>query len=150
MPFKKRSRFVFWTILCCCLSRPAFSKTPPEIRIETQKHVLENGLTVLITEMPSHPVVSFYALVKTGSATEGKLLGAGLSHFMEHMLFKGTEKRGVGVISREVQSLGGMINASTSLDYTVFTLTVPQGKFFQALDILSDTVSYTHLTLPTN
>ncbi len=112
------------------------------IQITTKKHVLNNGLTVLISEMPSGSMVSVYALVKTGSATEGKFLGTGVSHFLEHMIFKGTAKRDVGVISREVQALGGTINASTSFDYTVYTITVPPQGFAQVLDIISDALMH--------
>jgi len=106
----------------------------------TTKHVMDNGLTVLVAEIPSSPTVSVYALVKTGSATEGKFLGTGISHFVEHMLFKGTKKRKVGVISQEVKAIGGTINAATSFDYTIYTLDVPKDKFAQALDIMSDMI----------
>lgn len=108
------------------------------ISITTEKHILDNGLTVLISRVPASPLVSVYALVKTGSATEGKFSGSGISHFLEHMLFKGTKKREVGAISREVQALGGVINASTGFDYTIYTITVPQQGFDQALDIMAD------------
>ena len=104
----------------------------------SSKHILDNGLTVLVTEIPSSPVVSVYALVKTGSATEGKFLGAGISHFIEHMLFKGTHGRGVGELAARIQAVGGTINASTGMDYTVYTITVPYESFDIALDILSD------------
>ena len=107
---------------------------------EVHKTVLDNGLTVLITPMSSNEVVSVYAYVKTGSATEGRLLGAGVSHFIEHMLFKGTKRRGVGAIAKEVKSLGGSINASTDLDYTMFTLDLPKSKLKQGVDIISDMV----------
>jgi len=102
------------------------------------KHVLDNGLTVLISEMPTNPMVAVYALVKTGSATEGAFLGTGISHFLEHMAFKGTTERGVGDIPAEIQAVGGSINASTSLDYTIYTLTVPAESFEVALEILAD------------
>lgn len=102
------------------------------------KHILDNGLTVLIREMPSSPVVSVYALVKTGSATEGEYLGSGISHFLEHMLFKGTEKRAAGEIASRIQAVGGSINASTGMDYTIYTLTVPEESFDTALDVLAD------------
>jgi len=105
---------------------------------ETRKHVLTNGLTVLLTEIPSSPMVALYACVKTGSATEGPYLGSGISHFIEHMLFKGTSKRSVGEISREIKKLGGEINASTGLDYTLYTLEAPAGSFEKALEIMAD------------
>jgi len=104
----------------------------------TQKFVLENGLTVLVSPMPHSASVSIFGVVKTGSAFEEKFLGSGISHFMEHMLFKGTARRGVGEIPREVQGLGGTINASTHLDYTIYTLTLPGAHFEAGMDILSD------------
>jgi len=100
--------------------------------------VLDNGLTVLIQELPSSESVAIYACVKTGSAMEGRSLGKGLSHFVEHMLFKGTSKRPVGSIAQEVKKLGGVINASTSYDYTLYTLDLPKGLFTDGLDIISD------------
>ena len=54
------------------------------------RHVLNNGMVVLVEEMPASTSVGLYALVKTGSAAEGEFLGTGISHFLEHMMFKGT------------------------------------------------------------
>lgn len=110
--------------------------------VSTRKAVLDNGLTVLMTEMPGSSTVSLYALVKTGSSVEGRFLGTGISHFMEHMLFKGTERRGVGDIPREVQALGGNINAMTGMDHTVYTLTLPAEHFAEGLDILADMLTH--------
>jgi len=108
------------------------------LKQKSSKFILDNGLTVLISEMPSSPIVSVYALVKAGSATEGKFLGTGISHFLEHMLFKGTVDRSVGEIASQIQAVGGSINASTSMDYTIYTLNVPFEAFDIALDVLSD------------
>lgn len=105
---------------------------------QSLKKVFKNGLTVLVTEMPSSPVVSVYALVKTGAASEGKFLGTGISHFLEHMLFKGTHGRSVGQLAARIQAVGGEINAATGMDYTIYTITVPHDSFDVALSILSD------------
>jgi zinc protease len=107
-----------------------------------KKYVLDNGLTVLINEMPASPMTAVYAWVKTGSANEGKFAGSGITHFVEHMLFKGTERRGVGVISDEAKAIGGAINASTSHDFTVFTLSVPRERFVPGLDLVADMVQH--------
>ncbi len=104
----------------------------------SSKQVFDNGLTVLIDEMPASPVVCVYVLVKTGSATEGDYLGSGVSHFLEHMLFKGTLKRGVGEIAARIQAVGGEVNAATGQDYTIYTIEVPPQAFDLALDILTD------------
>ncbi len=117
-------------------SRTGYSYEP-----NITKHILEsNGLTVVIQEMPNNPMVSVYIMIKAGSATEGKFLGTGLSHFLEHMLFKGTEKRGVGEIPAEIQAVGGSLNASTSMDFTIYTINVPYSEFETGLDVVTDMV----------
>lgn len=128
-----RKIFLCLIIFLVIFSPESFSSEQPAF-----KKILENGLTVLIKEMPQSDVVSVYALVKTGSATEGKFLGTGISHFLEHMLFKGTTTRGVGEIAAQIQAVGGTINASTGMDYTIYTITVPSNAFSMALEILSD------------
>ncbi len=107
--------------------------------IRSQRHILDNGMTVVLRDISTSPAVAIYALVKTGSTTEGKYLGCGISHFVEHMLFKGTEdKRAVGQIAQEVMALGGTINASTGFDYTIYTVDLPKEQFDKGLNILAD------------
>lgn len=106
--------------------------------VEVQEALLPNGLTALVQPMPESEMVSIYAYVKAGSAVEGKLSGTGVSHFVEHMLFKGTSRRPTGAIAKEVRSLGGTINASTTLDYTMYTIDLPKDQFERGLDIISD------------
>ncbi|MEM9161010.1 MAG: insulinase family protein, partial [Verrucomicrobiota bacterium] len=83
----------------------------PLMREPVERYVLSNGLTVLLKQDCSNAVCSAQVWVKTGSIHEGKHLGAGISHFVEHMLFKGTEKREGKRISEEIQEAGGYINA---------------------------------------
>ncbi len=104
----------------------------------THRRVLDNGMTVLVREDHTSAISSVQLWVKTGSIHEDEFLGAGLSHFLEHMLFKGTERRKVKQISREVQSLGGHINAYTTFDRTVYFIDLPSEHTRQAMDILSD------------
>jgi zinc protease len=119
------------------------------------RETLPNGMVLLMREDHSAPVVSAQVWARTGSIDEGTHLGAGLSHILEHMLFKGTEKRGVGKIAQEVEACGGSINAYTSLDRTVYHIDVPSdgGKpgtmhgTETAIDILADAIM--HSTLPT-
>ena len=66
---------------------------------------LENGLTIIVREDHSAPVVSAQAWSMTGSINEGRWLGAGMSHVLEHMLFKGTTTRGAARIDQEVQEV---------------------------------------------
>ena len=104
-----------------------------------EKYVLGNGLTVVIRPNPSSPVVAVQAWVKAGSTTE-PAARAGMSHILEHMAFKGTKRRGPGEIAREVEAVGGEVNAYTSFDQTVYHITI-SGRFLEnALDILADTL----------
>ncbi|MBM3875549.1 MAG: insulinase family protein [Verrucomicrobia bacterium] len=107
---------------------------------------LDNGLTVIIREDRAAPVVSAQAWCMTGSIHEGRWLGAGLSHVLEHMLFKGTTTRGSGRIDQEVQEAGGYMNAYTSFDRTVYHIEAPAAGARIALDILADIMQ--HATLP--
>ncbi len=100
---------------------------------------LDNGLEVVLEENHAAPVVAFQAWVKVGSADEPPEL-AGIAHVFEHMLFKGTSKRGVGQIAREVEGSGGEINAWTSHDETVYHLVLASHFFDTGLDILADTL----------
>jgi predicted Zn-dependent peptidase len=106
---------------------------------DTRKTTLDNGLTVILEEDHSAPVVSFQMWVKVGSADE-RDAEAGIAHVFEHMLFKGTGKRAVGEIAREVERSGGSINAYTSFDNTVYHLTVASRFFSTGLDVISDAI----------
>lgn len=99
---------------------------------------LPNGLTVTFQQIPSQPVVSVQAWIKTGSIHEDQHLGSGLSHFLEHMLFKGTRKRKPGEIAAEVQRFGGQINAYTAFDRTVYYIDGPSEALGQTLELLAD------------
>src|SRR5581483_4413462 len=94
----------------------------------------------------SAPVVSAQAWAMAGSVHEGKWLGAGLSHVLEHMLFKGTTTRPGSRIDQEVQEAGGYMNAYTSFDRTVYHIDVPSTGARTAIDILCDIMQ--NATLP--
>jgi zinc protease len=121
---------------------PEIPAQPPGVRLTA----LENGLTIIVREDHSAPVVSAQAWCKTGSIHEGQWLGAGLSHVLEHMLFKGTTTRGSGRIDQEVQDAGGYMNAYTSFDRTVYWINVPNTGATVAVDVLCDVMQ--HATLP--
>ena len=110
------------------------------------RHVLPNGLTVLLKPDHSSALCSVQVWVKTGSIHEGALLGGGLSHYLEHMLFKGTERRAGREISATVQAHGGYINAYTTFDRTVYYIEIPSEHASVALDLLADAVL--HSTFP--
>jgi zinc protease len=115
---------------------------PPGVQIAT----LENGLTIITREDHSAPVVSAQAWAMTGSIHEAHWLGAGLSHVLEHMLFKGTTTRPGSRIDQEVQEAGGYMNAYTSFDRTVYHIDVPNTGATTAIDILCDIMQ--HASLP--
>jgi zinc protease len=115
---------------------------PPGVQITT----LENGLTIITREDHSAPVVSAQAWAMTGSVHEDRWLGAGLSHVLEHMLFKGTTTRPGSRIDQEVQEAGGYMNAYTSFDRTVYHIDVPNTGATTAIDILCDIMQ--HASLP--
>ncbi len=114
---------------------------PPGVTLTT----LENGLTIIVREDHSAPVVSAQAWCMAGSVHEGKWLGAGLSHVLEHMLFKGTTTRPGSRIDQEVQEAGGYMNAYTSFDRTVFHIDVPSSGAHTAIDILCDIMQHANL-----
>jgi zinc protease len=103
--------------------------------------VLDNGLTVLLQESHVAPVVALNMWVKVGSVYETDE-EAGISHVYEHMLFKGTAKRGVGEIAQEVEGAGGDINAYTSFDHTVYYISIASRFLDTALDVMADAIQH--------
>ena len=106
-----------------------------------RQFTMDNGLKVILEENKTSPVVALQIWVKVGSADEMDE-EAGMCHFIEHMLFKGTEKRKVREAAREIESLGGMINAYTSYDQTVYHITIASRYAEIGLDILSDAIQH--------
>ncbi len=115
-------------------------------REPVSRTVLPNGLTLILKPDRSAALASVQVWVKTGSIHEAANLGAGLSHYLEHMLFKGTERRSGREISAAVQSHGGNINAYTTFDRTVYHIDLPGEHAVFAVDLLADIVL--HSTLP--
>src|SRR5881397_3128077 len=103
-------------------------------------------VTMVVQEDRSAPVASVQAWCATGSIDEDQHLGAGLSHILEHMLFKGTKTRRANEIAQKIQDVGGYINAYTSFDRTVFWIDVPKNGVSTALAVLSDAMM--NSTLP--
>ena len=104
-----------------------------------EKFVLNNGLTVLVESMPYLRSVSIGAWIKAGSMLEAPGEN-GLSHFMEHMAFKGTNKRTARQIAEEMDAVGGQLNASTSKLCTNYYAKVIDEDLPLAADILADMV----------
>src|SRR5215203_4796093 len=113
------------------------ASTPADHVVQTQ---LNNGLGVILHEDHSAPIVSFWTWYRVGSRNErpGK---TGLSHWVEHMQFKGTARIAKGQIFRDVSRVGGTLNALTSHDWTAYFETVPAHQIDLPLRIESDRVT---------
>jgi zinc protease len=104
-----------------------------------EKYTLSNGIPVFIVENHASPVVSIQVWFSRGSSHESEKV-AGISHFLEHALFKGTRRRRVGQIASEIESRGGEINAFTSFEETAYYTTLASRYFEDGLDVLADAV----------
>ena len=100
---------------------------------------LANGLRVVSVERPQTETVSVGIWTNTGSACE-KLQNNGISHFLEHMVFKGTQKRTALQISEDIENVGGSTNAYTSREFTVFYAKMLKNDLELALDVLADMI----------
>ena len=101
--------------------------------------VLSNGLRIMTVERPQTETVSLGIWVRTGSACESADIN-GISHFVEHMVFKGTAKRNALQISEDIENVGGQTNAYTSREFTVFYAKMLKGDIELAIDVLADLV----------
>src|SRR5450830_324391 len=110
------------------------------------KKVLKNGLRVVTIPMKDNPTVTVLVLVEAGSKYEKKEVN-GISHFLEHMCFKGTIKRPKAIdISKELDALGSQYNAFTAQEYTGYYAKAEAKHFHKILDIVSDI--YLNSTFP--
>ncbi|MDA0322434.1 MAG: pitrilysin family protein [Verrucomicrobia bacterium] len=105
-----------------------------------RREVLDNGAICLVKEDHSAAVVAVQIWIGTGAIHEEENLGGGLSHYVEHMIFKGTEIRGATRITKDIDEAGGKINAYTSTDRTVIYCTVPSRNWQVGVDVLTDAV----------
>ncbi|HVU38338.1 MAG TPA: insulinase family protein, partial [Opitutales bacterium] len=112
----------------------------PLLAEPVQRWVLPNGLVALFKEDRAAGLASAQVWIRSGSTHEGQWLGTGLSHYLEHMVFKGTARRGPLQISAEVQAAGGNINAYTTFDRTVYYIDGPAESAPLFLDVLADMV----------
>ena len=105
-----------------------------------ERTVLDNGLRIVTSSMPHTKAVSVLLLVGAGSRYE-RVEEMGISHFLEHMLFKGTTRRPLPQqISEAIEGVGGVLNASTDREMTVYWCKTPQQHFPAAVDLLVDMV----------
>jgi zinc protease len=99
--------------------------------------VLPNGVRVIVQEHRASDVVALQLWVRAGGRDEAAN-ELGLAHYLEHMLFKGTTSRPTGFIDRDVEGVGGRMNAGTSLDYTYYHMVLPVARTDAAIDLLAD------------
>ena len=108
--------------------------------MDHEKRTLPNGVRVLVAEMPEARSASITVFVGAGSRMESRV-DAGTGHFLEHIVFKGTAKRPTAAeISQVIESKGGVVNAATDKEVTVFWSRVPARHWKVALDVVADLI----------
>ena len=107
--------------------------------MQTQLTTLNNGLRIVTCSRPNTETVSLGIWIKTGSAYEDEKIN-GISHFLEHMVFKGTKNRTSLQISEEIENVGGQNNAYTSREFTAFYAKMLKDDTELALDVISDLI----------
>lgn len=110
-------------------------------RVRPVEHVLDNGLRVLVRSDPASRVAAIVTHVRAGYFDEPDSL-VGVSHVLEHMFFKGTERRGVGEIARATKDAGGYLNAGTIYDRTSYYTVLPASALDLGLDIQADALMH--------
>jgi len=131
----------FWVIAVVFITLIASPLHAASVTEGAKRFLLKNGLTVILKEDHSAPVAAVQLWVKTGSANE-TAEEAGITHLIEHMIFKGTPTKKTGEIARIVETSGGRINAYTSFDRTVYYVEIDSAQFDRGLDVLLDAVQH--------
>ncbi len=123
-------RKLFILLLLILLINPVFAG-------DYTVHKLDNGQTVVIQEEHNNPIVTIDTWVKTGSVDENDT-NSGVSHFLEHLFFKGTKAHPTGEFDKILESKGAVINAATSKDFTHYYIVIPSKFFDLALELHAD------------
>jgi zinc protease len=120
-----------------CTLVPARTSSLPTGLPTPVRQVLQNGTRVIVQEHRASDVTAVQLWIRAGGRHEAAN-ELGLAHYLEHMLFKGTTSRPTGFIDREVEGVGGRMNAGTSLDYTYYHLVLRATRTGAAIDLLAD------------
>ncbi|NQT95078.1 MAG: insulinase family protein [Candidatus Omnitrophica bacterium] len=142
---KRRANIIFsfliilYIALCSNYSYAEPSPTLP--KSDATSELLSNGLTLILKEDFRTPTFCAKLFIRTGSATEGDYTGSGITHLIEHLIFKGTSTRDAKELEDEIKSLGGNIGAYTTYDYTAFNIEGPSENILQLLDIFYDIIA---------
>lgn len=131
---RRQDSVVVWIVLCLLLSR---GLADAQVAARVQESALENGLKILLLEEHKAPVITIHVWYRVGARNEQPGT-TGLSHLLEHMMFKGTSKVGPGQFSRIIRKNGGRDNAFTSEDYTGYFETFASDRIDLALTLEAD------------
>ena len=129
---------LFWTFLVLLFITDLHAAS---VTGGAKRFQLDNGFTVILKQDRSAPVAAIQVWVKTGSANETEE-EAGITHLIEHMIFKGTPSKKTVEIARTIEAAGGHINAYTSFDRTVYYVEIPSARLDTGLDVLLDAVQH--------
>jgi zinc protease len=129
--------FVILTLIAAgCAIGPARLSPAPGLPTPVRQ-VLPNGVRVIVQDHRASDVTALQLWVRAGGRDEAAS-ELGLAHYLEHMLFKGTTSRPTGFIDRDVEGVGGRMNAGTSLDYTYYHMVLPATRTGAAIELLAD------------
>ena len=135
----KLSVLAAWAVLLAGLFLPCGGQAAP-VEAGMGDEILTrlpNGLSVYVIRDKRFPLVCTRLYVRTGSANEDPRQ-AGISHVLEHMVFKGTEERPKGQVARDVEARGGYLNAATSFDKTYYLTDMPADQWRMGMDVVKD------------
>lgn len=121
---------VLLVLVCLIIGNFSFAEN-----ISTYK--LDNGQTVVIEQIKNNPIVTIDTWIRTGSINEDET-NSGISHFLEHLFFKGTETHPTGEFDKILESKGAVTNAATSKDFTHYYITISSKYFDKALELHAD------------
>ncbi|MBU2539237.1 MAG: insulinase family protein, partial [Proteobacteria bacterium] len=141
--FCQRFPRLFFFLLLLCITMTHTYVEAVEIAPRLHKNKLDNGLTILVKETPGTKVATVQIWVKAGSIYEEKH-EAGITHLIEHMIFKGTPTRAPGEVAGAIEAMGGQINAYTSYEYTVYHATLSSRNWSDAMEVLTDAVLHSN------
>lgn len=136
--FKKKLFLLVLLFFVSCGTLPSKAKNEAAVEeFNVQKTVLSNGLTILISPNPKLPIVSYVTLFDVGGRDEKKGT-TGATHFLEHMMFKGAKKYGPGQFDGLLEKSGGVTNAYTTNDMTVYYQNIPTSFLDTMIDMEAD------------
>jgi len=126
--------FIIFLLNACGVTRSA---PATEVARAPVRHVLSNGARVIVQNFRSSDTAAVQLWVRAGGRDEAAS-ELGLAHYLEHMLFKGTTTRPKGFVDRDVEGLGGRVNAGTSWDFTFYHVVLPSQRVLATIEMLVD------------